>query len=272
MDDFETKLAAAGEMLEKLASERGLSVSDFTEEETMDLLSTIMGEGTGDAGGGATPAVEPAKVASVQPTVAPAAPAATPAPTTKVAYQVALAEVMKIAQANGFDLNKASPEELHATVEQMQQTMSDPNWQTKQAAFQEKIAEADALGRVMAHAYVDELSKIAAAQQPAAPQDLAEKKAAFVRDLRAKVAGEMPPQFAAHAKGKGEGDDKDKKDKDEKDEAEKKAAFEKAASLRAMEVLVASGVNPETGEKFASAQDQVDYGAKLILLQKGYLG
>lgn len=272
MEDFETKLAAAGELLEKLASERGLSVSDFTEEETMDLLGTIMGEGTGDVGGGTAPAEvsAPAKIAS--------APAAAPAPvaapgTTKVAYQVALAEVMKVAQANGFDLNKATPEELHSAVENMQEVMSDPQYGVKQAAFEEKIAEADALGRVMAHAYVDELGKIASATTatPAtavtpAP-DVSEKKAAFVRELRAKVAGEMPPQFAAHAKGKGEG----KGDDEDKDEKEKKAAFEKAASLRAAEVLVASGINPETGSKFASDQEQVEYGAKLILQQKGYL-
>ncbi len=276
MEDFETKLAAAGEILEKLAAERGMSVGDFTDEETMDLLSTIMGDG--GTGGGDAPVADP-KTASETPSTpaAPAAPAAS-VPTTKVAYTEALAEVMKIAQANNFDLNKVSAEELHKNVEQMQAIMSDPQYQEKQAAFKEKVAEADALGRVMAHAYVDELGKIAstktaspaATPTPTTEPTLAEKKAAFVRELRerSKQAGEMPPQFAAHAKGKKDGE-KDDKDGD-KDEAEKKAAFEKAAALRASEVLIAEGINPATGSKFASEQERVDAGAALILQQKGY--
>ena len=40
---FETKLAAAGDILEKLAAEQGLNVRDFTENEITDLLTTIMG-------------------------------------------------------------------------------------------------------------------------------------------------------------------------------------------------------------------------------------
>lgn len=234
MYDFDTKLAAAGEMLEKLAAERGLNVSDFTEEETMDLLSTIMGEG---GGGDAAASPESVEAPVEGPKVA-SAPMA-----TKVAYAEALAEVMKVAQANGFDLNQASAEELHQAVEQMQAVMSDPQYGVKQAALQEKIAEADALGRVMAHAYVDELGKIASA-----PDALAEKKAAFAKELRSKVAGEAHPQ------------------------AEKKAAFEVAAQLRAAEILVSNGINPETGTKFASAQEQTEYGAQLILQQRGYLG
>ncbi len=257
--DFETKLAAAGETLEKLAEERGLNLNDFTEEETIDLLSTIMGE-DGGAGAGGEP--EP-KVASETP-AQPPAPVQQPQ-TTKVAYQVALAEVMKVAQANGYDLNQASPEELHKAVEDMQQIMSDPQYGVKQAALQEKIAEADALGRVMAHAYVDELGKIASAQTPAPTGDTtAEKKAAFVRELRAKLAGEMPPQFRK--------DKEDKKgdDKGDKDEEKEKEAFAKQASFRAAEILIANGINPSSGEKFASDQERIDAGAMLLLQQKGY--
>lgn len=260
--DFDTKMTAAGELLEKLAAERGMTLQDFTEEETIDLLGTIMnGDGGGDAG---TADVKTASVATVP------APAPVQQPTTKVAYADALAEVMKLAAANGHDLNKTSAEELHKNVEYMQQVMSDPQYQQKQAAFQEKIAEADALGRVMAHAYVDELGKIAAQTTPEPTTDtLAEKKAAFVRELRAKVAGEMPPQFAAHAKGKGD-KDKEKGDDKDKEDAEKKASFEKAAALRAAEHLVSEGINPATGAKFASDQERIDAAALILLQQKGY--
>lgn len=273
-EQFETKLAAAGEALTKLASDRGLSLNDFTEEETIDLLSTIMGEGGGSDGGGA-PAADP-KVASAAPVI-PAQAAPAQAGTAKVAYVEALAEVMKVAQANGFDLNTAAPAEVHAAVEQMQTIMADPSYATKQAALQEKVAEADALGRVMAHAYVDELSKIAAktASDDHDADDekkKSEKKAALVRDLRSKVAGEMPAAFAAHIKGKGKGkggDDED--DKGKKEEEEKKASFAKQASLRAAEVLIENGINPATGAKFASDAEKVEAGASLILQQKGYV-
>lgn len=80
-------------------------------------------------------------------------------------------------------------------------------YQEKRAAAV-KVAEADAMGRIMAHAYVDELRKI---------------------------AGEMPPAFAAAIAGKkgDEGGDKpEKKDeKDEKEEKSKKEASAKAAAL-----------------------------------------
>lgn len=260
--DFETKLAAAGEVLEKLAAERGLDLNDFTEQETVDLLSTIMGEGEGggDGGGEPEPTVAP-KVASAPST--PAAPA-----TTKVAYEVALGEVMKVAAANGYDLNQATPAELHSAVEAMQERLADPTFVEKQAALQEKIAEADALGRVMAHAYVDELGKIAG---QAAPTSATEKKAAFVRELRAKFASD--DKDADDKKGMPfEKKEKGEKEKGEKeDEGKEKEAFAKAASFRAAELLIENGVNPRTGEKFASEQERVDAGAFLLLQQKGYV-
>lgn len=146
--DFETKLAAAGATLEKLASEKGLSLTDFTEQETVDLLSTIMGEGGGEPVKTAeAPAAEPTKTATEEP---------------KLTYGQVMAEVVKVAAANGYDMSKASPEELDDAVAKMAAVMSDPQYAVKQAAFVEKVAEADALGRVMAHSYVDELGKIAA--------------------------------------------------------------------------------------------------------------
>jgi hypothetical protein len=69
-------------------------------------------------------------------------------------------------------------------------------WQEKRAAA-EKVAEADALGRVMAHAFVDETKKIAEATK----------------------AAELPPQFMQNMKGKS--DKGEEKPKDEKDEGKK---------------------------------------------------
>lgn len=76
----------------------------------------------------------------------------------------------------------------------------------------------------------------------------------------------MPPQFAEHMKGKGEKKD----EKDEKEHEKEKEAFEKKTSARAAEILIVNGINPATGTKFASEQEQVDAAALHLLSQKGY--
>jgi hypothetical protein len=281
MMDFETKIAAAGDALMKLAADRGLTLNDFTEQESMDLLEMLMGEQNKTAGEVTPAAAAPAAVTP---------PAQGAEPTDKTAneqpqldYGMVMAEVVKVAAANKFDLTTASPAELNDAVQKMAALMSDPTYATKQAAFQEKLAEADAIGRVMAHSYVDELSKIAESNKVASKtedekreEEKNEKKAAFVRELRAKTAGEMPEAFKKHMKGKGNEDDKggkgDEKSEDDKkkEEAEKKASFAKIAELRAAQILIENGVNPATSEKFASADEQVDAAALNLLAQKGY--
>lgn len=237
MTDFETKLAAAGDTLEKLAAERGLSLSDFTEQETVDLLSTIMGEG------GAPPAEGP-KVAYAAP-----APAKVASAAPQLTYGQVMAEVVKVASANGYDITRASPAELDDAVQKMAALLSNPEFMAKQAAMQEKIAEADAMGRVMAHSYVDELGRLAKvaedkkeeAKEEAKEEkdeEKEEKKASLVRALR------------------GQADEGD---------------FAKAASARASEMLIVNGINPATGTKFASEQEAVDAAATLLLQQKGYI-
>jgi hypothetical protein len=278
MSDFEQKLASAGEMFEKLANEQGLSIEDFSDDEAADILTQIMD-------GGAGPAIEP-KTASVE-TPAPAAPVAAPpaaAPSieTKLAsdpvlYAQAFQEVTKQAEAAGVDVKTVDPKELHEAVVKQASLMSDPAYQAKVAALNEKIAEADMLGRVMAHSYVDELAKIAAKtageEQPKDEEkEKQEKKAAFVAALRAKQAGEMPPAFAAHVKGKGEGKDDEGKDKDDekkKEEAEKKASL---ITARVQAHLLSQGIDPTTGEKLAAAdQSEIDQAALAVLKAKGWV-
>jgi len=132
----------------------------------------------------------------------------------------------KLAADHGVDLNKLSDEQVNELYSDFLAKMAEEKKDEKKepppaakkdekkdeeekeaaarAEFQlqkeaeAKVAEADYLGRVMAHAYVNELKKI---------------------------AGQMPPQFAANAeKKKDEGEKKDEK-KDEKDEGEKKASL-----------------------------------------------
>lgn len=249
--DFETKLAAAGDILEKLAAEQGLNVRDFTENEITDLLTTIMGDDT-------------SKVASEEPQYAAQEQQYSEQPQGQLTYGQVMAEVVKVASANGYDIGQATPEQLDEAVQKMASVLSTPGYFEKQAALNEKVAEADAMGRIMAHAYVDELGKLAAAAEGSE----AEKRASFIGSVKA--AADMPEQF------KHQGHEKCKECgkhpcecKEEKEE--KKASFAKAASDRAAELLIYSGINPSTGEKFASEQEALDAGAKLILQSKGYV-
>lgn len=285
--EFETKLASAGALFEKVAKEHGLSVNDFTEQEAIDIVTTLMGDEKvasvlspgGTAGAGTS-------VASTAPSTTPSSGAAAPpkvagAEEPKFTYGEVMSEVVKFAAANNVDLGKIPPAELDAWVVKMAAHMAQaqtPEFQQKQAALQEKYAEADAMGRVMAHAYVDELGKIAEKtaseesqeeKEKREEKEKAEKKAAFVNALRGKLAGEMPEAFKKHMKGKehGEPDADDKKDKEEEKEKE---AFAKQASLRAAELLILDGIDPMTGAKFASEQERLDAGAHLLLALKGY--
>jgi len=79
---------------------------------------------------------------------------------------------------------------------------AEAEYQEKRAAAV-KVAEADAMGRIMAHAYIDELKKL---------------------------AGEMPPAFAAAIAKKDEKGEKKEEGKGDDEEAEKK---KKEASARA---------------------------------------
>jgi len=269
--DFETKLAAAGEIFEKLASERGLTINDFSDDEAADILQQIM---EGD-----TSSAEEPKLAEEEPVAAPVAPASAPAfsaeeqKVAQLLYAQAYQEVTKMAAAQNIDVTTVDPEELHDAVLKQAALMSDPTYQAKVAALQEKVAEADMLGRVMAHSYVDELAKIAAKTAGDAPpseakdedKDKNEKKASLVAaaaSLRAKQAGEVPPQFA---KDKDEKKDEDK-DK-EKEEAEKKASF---VAARVQAHLLAQGIDPTTGQKLASAEE-IDAEALKILKEKGWI-
>lgn len=90
---------------------------------------------------------------------------------------------------------------------------------TEKRAAAAKIAEAEFLGKVMAHSFAAESQKIAA-------------------DMAAKQAGELPPQFGKKPEGKEE-------KKDEKgEEDEKKEASARAAALVAELTKSASGGTP----------------------------
>ena len=104
----------------------------------------------------------------------------------------------------------------------------------RQKEWQEKVAECDKLGRVMAHAYVQELGLIE------------------------KAAGDMPPQFAANAEKKqeeeGEGEDEEKKKEEEEKKQEKAAtAIDELAANHAVFLAKQAGLDVDTAARRVGA-------------------
>lgn len=94
---------------------------------------------------------------------------------------------------------------------------ADAEYQEKRAAAA-KVAESDMMGRIMAHAYIDELKKL---------------------------AGEMPPQFAAVA-GKKDDKEEKKEDGDDNEKAKKEASARAAAVIAEFEKIKTAGAAPGT--------------------------
>jgi hypothetical protein len=147
-------------------------------------------------------------------------------------------------------------------------------FQEKKAAA-EKIAEADFLGRVMAHAMVQELNKIGAEAQktaavvtppaPAATPAPAEKTASM-KDRLLKIAGELPPWLnkgKGDKDGDGDGDKGKEKDKDKekgdkappfgKDKEKESSALDVKAAELAVKMASDHGLDPkEAAQKIAA--------------------
>jgi hypothetical protein len=158
----------------------------------------------------------------------------------------------KLAADNGIDLDTLSDAQIkhlwHETFSDKtasaEPTPAADTEKKAQAEFEEKraaavkVAEAEYLGRVMAHAMVQELGKIGDAQTKTAGAN----GAPTLKDRLLKVAGELPPWLN---KGKdGGGDDKGKEDKGDKGgppekKDEKKDEKKEASAIDAQAAKVA---------------------------------
>lgn len=189
---------------------------------------------------------------------------------TKVAEMELFA---KLAAENGVNLNELSDDQIeqlwNATFAKQaeeekcstcKEAMADCKCPPKEAAqkdklaaaaqaefqksqeWHEKVAECDKLGRVMAHAYVQELGLI----------DEAMKKQAG-----SKKVAEMPPQFAAAAEEKKEegGEEKKEEEKKEepKDEEKEASAIDQLAAKHAVELAKNAGLNEKVAAKRVDA-------------------
>lgn len=165
----------------------------------------------------------------------------------------------KLAAEEGIDLDKLSDEQVahlwHETfADKTASAEPAPAVDTEkkaQAEFEEKraaavkVAEAEYLGRVMAHAMVQELGKIGEAQSKTAGAN----GAPTLKDRLLKVAGELPPWLNKGKGGDKDGDDKGKDDKggppekkdDKKDEKKEASAIDAQAAKVAVDLVKKAG-------------------------------
>ena len=142
VDDNETALyEEAGELFVKLAEEEGVDINSLTEAEIGEALTELVHSG-------AVTAVKEASEAGYYEEAG-------------ITYADVSHELAKVASEHGYDLSELSSEEYNTLFANMAETMSDPGYAEKVAAEQEKIAEADQIGRIMAHSFTDELEKLA---------------------------------------------------------------------------------------------------------------
>jgi hypothetical protein len=96
-----------------------------------------------------------------------------------------------------FGKHEAGESKEKEDKEEKKKEAAVAEWNEKRAAHV-KVAEADATGRIMAHALVDELRKIAAAQEAeASAPNPAEKAASVIAAAQAKTAAATPTTNSA---------------------------------------------------------------------------
>lgn len=226
---------AQSHLLAKLAEENNVDLSQFTPEELQQLAAEVLGNNV-PGQQAAPPAGAPGAFA----------PAAQPQAGGMMPFQMA--------QANQGGMQQ------------------DPGMLQKEA--QAKFDEADLLGRVMAHAYTQELEKIAAFYAGGTPRSAGEKLrgAALKYKMKGRAAVEDAGKaakgafgkakahvgahrgaytagaasFAGAAAGRMAGKNKEA------------SAFEKLAEMHAAEILSNAGYDPSTGQDMAAQQQDTN--------------
>lgn len=90
----------------------------------------------------------------------------------KTAEEVLLDELVKTADENGIDLDALSDEDIAEILQEVSAGMSGESEKTAgDDTMVEKLAEADTVGRTMAHAFFNELSAIGDAVEKTASDD-----------------------------------------------------------------------------------------------------
>lgn len=264
-------------MLTKLAEDAGLDLNQLSEEELMQLVAELQMnlEGQQDA--------------------QPGAPQAQPGMAPGMTHPQGQMGMQNAAQAQGLPHTLLGQQMQRPQQMAQQAPQGQPVGQAPAATAgglspemakeaQAKFEEADALGRVMAHAYVEELEKIASAREQEKTAGIKDKaqalggvaKAHLARGSSSKVrsaidhVGRNKGRYGAGAAAVG-GFAAGRASKKEKTAS----AFEKIANDRALEILQTLGIDPTGGQEPEQAQD-VDFGTAVdqralqILADAGY--
>ena len=243
-DDLEK--TAQARLLVKLAEQNGLDINQFSEEELQQLAAELMAELEAQQGGQPGAGVPGQQPGGPVPGAAPQA-----APHAGVPNPMIAQQQMQRPQAAA---PQAAPQAAPAPAGP---TMSGGLSPEMAKEAQAKFEEADALGRVMAHAYVEELDKIASARNSelektagrgaavaAKAKDVAGRAANFAKGNKKAIGAAAGGAAAGFAAGR-------------MSKKASSAAFEKLANDRAVQILQTLGIDPATGQPMQpEAQDQ----------------
>lgn len=231
-DDLEK--TAQTHLLNKLAADNNIDLSQLSDEDAQALLQEIMGEQVMAQGQQAQPGALPAPQA-----MAPQAPVQQP-------------QGVHPSVTQAFAAPQAQPQVPQGFAPQAAQQQGGADMASLQKEAQAKFEEADLLGRVMAHAYTQELEKIAASKTAGkmdAVKGAAGKAGNFLKNNKKAVGAAAATGAAGFAAGR----------------MSKKAsanvggpAFQKLAEMHAADILGAAGFDPSTGQDQWAAQAGVD--------------
>jgi hypothetical protein len=254
-DDLEK--TAQAHLLQKLAAEQNLDISQFTPEELEQLVQELAADGVDVGALMQSPQQQQPQMPGMGQPQQPGMPGGfAPA----AGMQPPQPRPQGFAPAGG---QPQIPQGMNPQAMQQQQPGADAGAMQKEA--QAKFEEADLLGRVMAHAYTDELEKIASHRKTAGKMDAAKSAikgaAGKARDAAAHAHGSARgygARAAEHVKGnKGAyaGAGAAAAGGFAAGRMSKKAsAFEKLAEEHAAEILSATGYDPSTGQDMYGQQ------------------
>lgn len=156
--DLDVEMAAAGELLQKIAEQEGIDLSQLSDEDVAELMVDLLPKTAADEGEHESAREESSEDRKEKKKKEEA----------KMASQITFADVAvelnKVAASEGIDLDALDRSEYHELFDIVAESMQDPEYMENKVAQDEataKLAEADALGRYMARAFMDEQEKIA---------------------------------------------------------------------------------------------------------------
>ncbi len=241
-DDFEK--TAQAHLLSKLAEENKLDLSQFSPEELQQLLTEVMGEQVMAQGQEAGPQI------NAQSPQSQGLPPGTDMNPTQMGQQPQQRPGQHPMMQQAF-APAAQPQVPQGMPAGAMQQPSAGDTASLQKEAQAKFEEADLLGRVMAHAYTQELEKIAMTKTAGkldaakdAVKGVAGKAANFGKNNKKAIgaaAGGAAAGFAAGRMSK---------------KASAGPAFQKLAEMHAADILGAAGFDPATGTDTWAQQAQ----------------